>query len=171
MAAILPGLTVSDEYLVRVSRENPGWQFERSGEGDLIVSPTTSRNGPRNVELSFQLATWNSRMNFGEVFDSSSGFTMPDGAVLSPDGSCIASHRWDALTPEQQDTFAPLCPDVCIEIASKTDSWSKLRRKIDAYAEYGAQYALAVNPLTRQKYERGTLPEGLTLDIEAIFDA
>lgn len=171
MSAIVPGLTISDDYLLRLSRQNPGWQFERSSKGDLIVSPTTSLNGPRNVALSVQLSTWNARTNFGKVFDSSAGFTMPDGAVLSPDGACIRRDRWDALTPEQRDSYAPLCPDVCVEIASKTDSWAKVREKIGRYIEHGAQYALAINPITRQIHELGAPPEGLTLDTDAIIDA
>jgi len=171
MSAILPGLTISDDYLLRLSRENPGWQFERSSEGSLFVSPTTSLNGPRNVALSVQLSTWSARTNFGKVFDSSSGFTMPDGAVLSPDGSCIRQDRWDGLTPEQQDSYAPVCPDICIEIASKTDSWEKVRDKIDRYVAYGARYALAINPLTREIYERGSAVNGLELDTGAIIDA
>lgn len=96
---------------------------------------------------------------------------MPDGAVLSPDGSCIRQDRWDGLTPEQQDSYAPVCPDICIEIASKTDSWEKVRDKIDRYVAYGARYALAINPLTREIYERGSAVNGLELDTGAIIDA
>ncbi len=171
MSAILSGITVTDEYLQRASRENPGWQFERSSAGLLIVTPTTSKNGPRNVELLTQLAAWNRATRFGKVFDSSSGFTMPDGAVCSPDGSCIRGDRWSALSDEEQDSYAPLCPDVCVEIESKTDSWAKLREKIDRYASYGAVYALAVSPTTRRTYIRGAPPLGLVLDIDVIIDA
>ncbi len=171
MSAILPGLTISDEYLRRLSTGNPGWQFERSPEGSLVVSPTTSLNGPRNIALALQLSAWNARTNFGKVFDSSSGFTMPDGAILSPDGSCIQKGRWDGLTPQQKDSFAPLCPDVCIEIASKPDSWKEVRQKIDRYVGYGALYAMAINPLTRDIYERGTAPAELELNTDAIIDA
>ena len=171
MAAILPGFTVDADYLLRVSGENPGWQFERTPDGSLVVSPTTSLNGPRNIELALQLAAWNTRTNFGKVFDSSSGFTMPDEAILSPDGSCVRRDRWDGLALEQQDSYAPLCPDVCVEIASKTDSWKQVRQKIDRYVGYGAVYAMAINPLTRETYERGSAPTGLELDTDAIIDA
>jgi Uma2 family endonuclease len=171
MAATVPGLAITEDYLLRLTRANPGWQFERSSKGELLVSPTTSLNGPRNVALSVQLSAWNARSKFGKVFDSSSGFTMPDGAILSPDGSCVRRDRWDALTPEQHDSYAPLCPDVCIEIASKTDSWAKVREKIERYVVYGAQYALAINPTTRQTFELGSSPESLALDIDAIIDA
>ncbi|MGH7746369.1 MAG: Uma2 family endonuclease [Candidatus Dormibacteria bacterium] len=157
--------------LRRLSGDNPGWQFERSAEGKLRLSPTNSRNGLRNVELIAQLVAWNRRVHFGKVFDSSSGFTMPDGAVLSPDGSCIRAERWNGLTAAQQDSYAPLCPDVCIEIASSSDRWPAVCTKIDDYASYGATYALALDPATRQRYERGAPPGGLTLDLDAIFDA
>jgi Uma2 family endonuclease len=49
-------------------------------------------------------------------------------------------------------------PDVVIEVASKTDSWFAIKSKIDKYADDGAGYALAVDPQTRETYERGQCP-------------
>jgi Uma2 family endonuclease len=56
-----------------------------------------------------------------KVFGSSSGFRLPDGSVLSPDASLVRLDRWQALTPEQRRGFAPLFPDLVVELASPSD--------------------------------------------------
>ena len=39
----------------------------------------------------------------------------------SPDASLVRLDRWQALTPEQRRGFAPLCPDLVVELASPSD--------------------------------------------------
>ena len=36
------------------------------------------------------------------IFDSSTGFQLADGSVLSPDASLVREERWQALSPEQR---------------------------------------------------------------------
>ncbi|WP_370523088.1 hypothetical protein [Synechococcus sp. HK01-R] len=45
-----------------------------------------------------------------KVFESSGGFRLPDGSVLSPDATLVRLERWHSLKPEQQRRFAPLRP-------------------------------------------------------------
>jgi Uma2 family endonuclease len=59
------------------------------------------------------------------VFDSSTGFTLPNKADRSPDASWVEKSRWSALTPEQREKFIPLCPDFVIELVSPSDSLKK----------------------------------------------
>jgi Uma2 family endonuclease len=57
----------------------------------------------------------------GKGFDSSAGFTLPNGATRfsygdasrTPDASWIKTERWNALTEEEKASFAPICPDAC----------------------------------------------------------
>jgi Uma2 family endonuclease len=55
----------------------------------------------------------------------------------------VRLERWQALSPEQRKGFAPLCPDLVVELASASDEGprgtSALRRKMDAYLANGAQ--------------------------------
>jgi len=51
-----------------------------------------------------------------KLFDSSTGFRLPGGSVLSPDASLVRLERWQALTPKERRGFAPLCPDLVVEI-------------------------------------------------------
>ena len=57
--------------------------------------------------------------------------------MLSPDVSLVRVDRWQALTPNQRRGFAPLCPDLVIELASPSDTGPRgataLRRKMATY--------------------------------------
>jgi Uma2 family endonuclease len=57
--------------------------------------------------------------------------------------------RWMALTPEQRDSFAPLCPDAVFEVASTTDSRRALRAKMRTYVANGARLAVLIDPQRR----------------------
>jgi hypothetical protein len=69
------------------------------------------------------------------------------------------------------DGFWQVMPDAVMEVASKTDAWATLTFKIDKYVADGARYGIAVDPQTREIYEAGSRPAGLTIDIAAIIDA
>ncbi len=74
-------INLTDEQFWQLCRDNDDLQFERTATGELIImSPTGSETGKRNADLIFQLQAWNRRHQLGEVFDSSSGFKLPNGA-------------------------------------------------------------------------------------------
>ncbi len=56
--------------------------------------------------------------------DSHAGFTLPNRAIRSPDVSWVRREKWDALTEDEQEEFAPLCPDFVIELRSR---WQTLK--------------------------------------------
>jgi Uma2 family endonuclease len=60
--------------------------------------------------LLFQIKTWARGNGSWKAFDSSTGFRLPGGSVLSPNASLVALDRWQALSPEERCGFAPLCP-------------------------------------------------------------
>ncbi len=45
----IPLIVVDDADLVRVSRENPGYHFEREEDGTLTVSPNFTRSAARGA--------------------------------------------------------------------------------------------------------------------------
>jgi Uma2 family endonuclease len=147
--ALTPPRPVTDEDLLEFSRRNPGYQFERTAKGELVVTPTGSESGRRSAELLGQLYSWNQLASTGLVFDSSTGFRLPDGAVFSPDASWIQRARWEALTPTQRQGFAPLCPDVVFEIRSESDSLSDVRTKMGKYLANGARLGVLIDPHSR----------------------
>jgi Uma2 family endonuclease len=161
---------ITDEEIERVSRDNPGWQVERETDGALVMSPNASRTSPKNAELVAQLVAY-AKTHGGKAFGPDAGFTMPDKALLSPDGAWIAEDRWRALTEEQRDSYAPIVPDICVELLSKTDSQLRTRGKVERYREYGARYAIMIDPDRRESSSFGEPPPDFALDLEAIYDA
>ena len=119
---------------------------------DLRLTPeqfelVCAETGLRNGELVFQLQLYAKRSGGWKVFDSSAGFRLPDGSVVSPDASLIRLDRWQALSPDEQRRFAPLCPDLVVELASPSDERPRgvtaLRQKMAAYQATGAPQRLA----------------------------
>ncbi len=123
---------MTNEEFVAFCLEQRELKIERTAEGEIILMPPTySKTGKTNVEILLQLAFWNKKAKLGEVFDSSTGFTLPNGAMRSPDASWIANERWNALTPQQQNSFAPICPDFVIELKSESDTVGELTKKME----------------------------------------
>ena len=83
--------------------EYPQLRTELTSEGELIIMPSTfTANGRRNVKLSARPENWSEATNSGETFDSSTIFTLPNGAKRSPDTYCVERARWNKLSLEDQ---------------------------------------------------------------------
>ncbi|MBE9169265.1 Uma2 family endonuclease [Pleurocapsales cyanobacterium LEGE 06147] len=133
-------INLTDEQFWQLCSSNRDYRFERTAEGELIVMPPTgSDTGRRNIKITTQLEIWNSQSKLGIAFDSSTGFKLPNGAERSPDASWVKKERWESLTAEQQEKFAPLCPDFVIELRSPSDSLSQLQEKMREYINNGAR--------------------------------
>jgi Uma2 family endonuclease len=163
-----PHVEVSDDDLLRISEENPGWKIERADDGGLLLSPTSTPGGAKSAEALGQLYMYAKRVG-GKAYDAATGFKTPAGGVLSPDASWlsvehVAAHRDDK-------GFWPIMPDIVVEVASPSDAWATVTKKIDKYIADGAGYAIAIDPSTRDVYERGTRPSDFALDITAIIEA
>jgi Uma2 family endonuclease len=175
MAISLKTLTpLSDSELLELSKRNPGYQFERTAKGELIVTPTGGEAGRRNARLTQQLANWTDRHGRGVAFDSSTGFDLPDGSTFAPDASWMRRERWDALSRDERRRFAPLCPDAAFEIRSENQSLAELREKMRTYMANGAQVAVLIDPYQRavevyrpqHEPEKHTGSQAVTLDPE-----
>lgn len=136
----------TDEEIRALAASNPGYQFERTAGGELVVTPTGGRSGRGEAELIAQLAAWAKANGTGVVFSSATGFRLPDGSLLVPDASWVRRARWDALTRQEQSDFVPLCPDAVFEVASPSDRLSNLRRKCSDYLANGARLAVLIVP-------------------------
>lgn len=145
-----PFVTTTEE-LYELCAANPELRIERSETGEIVMmSPTGGTTGSRNTELTGQLWYWNGKYELGRVFDSSTGFQLPNGATRSPDSSWVTQERWDALTTEEQSRFVPLCPDFVIELRSPTDQLEPMRDKMREYMTNGAQLGWLIDPSKRR---------------------
>ncbi len=139
-------IDLTDEQFFQLCQNNRDYRFERTAKGELIImSPTGGETSNRNIELSYQLQAWSRQNNLGKAFDSSGGFTLPNGADRSPDASWIRGERWDALTPEQKEKFLPLCPDFVVELRSPSDSLKKIQGKMQEYVDNGARLSWLID--------------------------
>jgi Uma2 family endonuclease len=128
---------------------NRDLRIERSAQGDLLIMPPTGgRTGVRSGELFLQLRLWADRDGSGVVFDSSTGFELPSGAIRSPDVAWVKRARLAALTPEQREKFLPLCPDFVIELRSSSDRLAVLQEKMTEFVSNGAQLGWLIDPTT-----------------------
>ena len=144
-------IKLTSEQFYQLCEENPDLKLERNANGELIAMPPTGgETGKRNVKLTTQLDVWNEQTELGEVFDSSTGFTLPNGADRSPDVSWVEKSRWSALTPEQREKFIPLCPDFVIELVSPSDSLKKSQEKMQEYMENGCRLGWLINRKKRE---------------------
>jgi Uma2 family endonuclease len=148
---ILPEMSAEQFY--EFCRCNADLRIERSAQGEVIVMPPTfADTGNRNNKLSYQVTRWAEENETGEVFDSSAGFTLPNGATRSPDVSWIQLDRWNALTAAQQASFAPICPDFVIELRSDSDTLKGLQEKMREYIENGVVLGLIVDRKNKNVY-------------------
>jgi Uma2 family endonuclease len=140
-------LRVNPEQFQQFTQANPELRMELTAQGKIIVmSPTGSEGGSHNAEVSADIVFWNRKTGLGKVFDSSSGFQLPNGAIRSLDTAWVAKDHWEALTVEQRRGFAPMCPDFVLELASESDSVSVLQGKMREYIENGARLGWLIVP-------------------------
>lgn len=149
-----PDLRLTPEQFALVCAENREAVLELAADGRLITMTSTGcETGARNSRLVMRLLLWADQQGGWKVFDSSAGFRLPDGSVLSPDASLVRLDRWLALTPDQRRGFAPLCPDLVVELASPSDEGprgvSALRQKMANYQANGAQLGWLLLPEER----------------------
>jgi Uma2 family endonuclease len=156
--------------LEAVSEANPGWKVEREADGSFTMSPTGTMSGLHDTRVLAILLEWQKRAG-GVLFGSSTGFEMPDKSVLSPDATWISDERWNAVPGEQRIGYAPIVPDVCIEVVSKTDRPDYLVAKLQRYRRYGAGYVLLIDPWRRTTWSEGAMPLDFPSDFTSVFDA
>ena len=146
-----PIIKLTDEQFFQLSQENENIRLERAATGELIImAPAGGETGSSNAGLTAQLWVWNQQNKLGKVFDSSTGFKLPNKADRSPDAAWIKLERWNALTAEQQKKFPPICPDFVVELLSPSDSLPDTQAKMREYRDNGATLGWLINRRSQQ---------------------
>jgi Uma2 family endonuclease len=146
------GLT--DDELFALCASNKMLRIERTSQGEImLLHPTGTDSGYRNSDINYFLAHWNRQKLLGKVFDSSTGFTLPSGAMRSPDAAFIVLERWEAIPKEERKKFAPICPDFIAELRSENDSIAYLQKKIrEEWIANGCRLAWLIDPFEEVVY-------------------
>ncbi len=144
---------LSDEEFYQLCMDNRDQRIERDAAHQItIMPPTNSETGAANGQITRLLGNWNEDTQAGIVFDSSAGFYLNTGAMLSPDASWIARANWDALLAEDRRGFARICPDFVVELLSPTDRLTDTMRKMEHWLEAGARLGWLIAPGTESVY-------------------
>jgi Uma2 family endonuclease len=178
-------LRITHAEFEQLCQDNPEIQFELTATGELItMAPAGWESSKRNLNLAAQVFNWNELNRLGEAFDSSGGFTLPSGAVRSPDVTWIEKSKLEHVSPKV--AFPSIVPDFVIELRSMTDSLKTLQDKMLEYQANGVRLGWLINPQQQQVevYRLGKELEvlqspntlngedvlvGFTLNLSAIF--
>jgi len=124
-----------------------------NSDGDLIImSPTGLKTGERNFWLIAQFGAWVDEDDTGVGFDSSTMFTLPNGARRSPDVAWVRRSRWNALGEEVKEKCGPICPDFVVELRCPSDSLKTLQAKMEEYIDNGALLGWLLDPFEKKVY-------------------
>ena len=149
---------LTDEEFEEMCFSTPGAKLERTKEGTIVVNPPAGlATGDGNSEINFQLRAWWTQHRKGRVCESSTGFFLPDGSMLSADAAYIRPEKLEGLTPRQITRLQHLCPDFVIELLSPSDSFGKTQEKMERWIANGADLGWLVDPFQQKVflYERG----------------
>jgi len=134
-------IKLTDEQFFQLCQENELVLLERNPDRTLVLMPLSGGlKSICNCHLTAQLANWNRDEKLGVAFGSCTGFTLPNGAVRSPSAAWIKWDRWDVLTEEKREKFAPICPDFVVELRTNDDCWQRLQTKMQEYRDNGAKF-------------------------------
>ena len=187
------GFRITPEQFEQLAEVEQLARLELTEHGELIVmSPTGGTAGKKNFNLYIDFGIWNRQTKLGEAFDSSTIFTLPNGARRSPDVSWVRLERWNELTQAQQDGFPPVTPDFVIELVSPSDltnqRYEDLQNKMQEYLDNGVKLGWLIEPSAKtvEIYRAGEQVEilnnprslsgedvlpGFTLELTEIFTA
>lgn len=145
-------LRLSREELERFCALNRDLRIEQEANGDLVImAPAFSESGEQNASLTTEVSLW-ARKHGGRVYDSSSGFTLPNKAMRAPDVSWISPERYEQVPKEEWKKFAKVCPDFVLELRSTSDRLPKLQKKMAEYIANGARLGWLIDSLEKQVF-------------------
>ena len=153
----LKSVGLSEEQFFRLCRDNDNLCFELSARKELIImSPVKPKTSWRNNLICYRLTKWALKDRTGLVFESSAGYTLPNGAIRAPDASWMLRERWEGLSEEQreekEERFAHICPDFVVELMSPSSTLKEQKAKMDEYIANGAQLGWLIDPFNKCVY-------------------
>ncbi|WP_373538671.1 Uma2 family endonuclease [Chamaesiphon sp.] len=178
-------LRVTHAEFEQLCQDNPELRLELTANGELItMAPAGWESSERNGKLTTDVDIWNRQTDLGKVFDSSGGFTLPNGAVKSPDVTWIEKSKFANIP--RSVAFPEVVPDFVIELRSMSDSLTTLRDKMEEYRSNGVRLGWLINPQQQQVeiYRLGQEVEilqsptalsgedvlpGFTIDLHSVF--
>lgn len=117
-------------------------------DGRLIVAPAGSEHGGTSMQLGRLLLNYVDEHRLGWVFDSSTGFYMRSGDLLSPDVAFVSAARLKGMKRLPRRFFQG-SPDLLAEVLSPNDTPHEIERKMTEYFASDTKLAWLVDPATK----------------------
>jgi len=159
---------LSDAELEAFCLKNEDVQIERTSEGTIRMNPPTGAfTGDGSSEINYQLRSWWHTHHKGRVFDSSTGFFLPDGSMLSPDASYVLPEQLAGIAKARYAGFLRLCPAFVVELLSASDSLAETSKKMQCWIANGAQLGWLIDPYRQQVtvYQPDAEPAGFSSQV------
>ena len=140
---------ITDDVLLELSSLNDALRLERNAQGELeILPPANITTGNQELGVGARVLIWAETDGTGAAFGPNAGYTLPNGAVRSPDASWVLKSRLAELTEEQKrHGFPPVSPDFVVEVRSSSDALRDLRRKMEEYIANGVRLGWLIDSL------------------------
>ena len=143
---------MDDDAFFDFCQDNQHLRIERNADGTIIIMPPTGTlTGEKNSEINADLVYWK-RKNGGHSFDSSTGFTLENTAVRSPDASWMSDERYSSVELAELKKFARIVPEFVVELMSESDSSRELQEKMEEYIDNGVLLGWLINAKTEEVF-------------------
>ena len=143
---------MTDDEFFTFCQANDHLKLERNPDGTILFMALTGGiSGENNSEITTDLNIWK-RQNGGHVYDSSTGFRLPDGSVRSPDAAWVSAEKYNQISETDRRKHLPIAPEFVVELMSETDSLQEAKNKMIAYIENGVLLGWLINPKTEKVY-------------------
>ncbi len=137
-------MSISLDDIEKLQILYPDYQIELREGKIIIMSPSDSVSGEIGARFSTLLGTWVYNHNLGRILDSSTGFRMPNGDLLSPDVSFVSRER----LKQNPRTYLSVVPQLIVEIKSSRDRIRELEEKIALFLSQGVHVGILIDPDT-----------------------
>ena len=142
---------MTDDQFLQFCADNSDLRFETTADKELIVMPPAgAESGRRNFRFSGLFASWIDQDGTGEGFDSSAGFTLPNGARRSPDCAWMLRWRYNEVDPHRKERFPQIVPDFVMELRSPSDRIRLAQDKMTEWIENGARLGWLIDPFEKR---------------------
>jgi Uma2 family endonuclease len=132
--------------------------------GRILMSPASNQHGVVQFAIGQRLAILGGRVQ-------------TEAAILTPEGVLVADVAWcsaDFARIHGTETPFSRAPEICIEIASPSNSRQELREKVEAYLAAGASEAWIAYPSSKRVAFFGAPGElsasSYPVDLAGLFD-
>ncbi|QDU27776.1 hypothetical protein ETAA8_28670 [Anatilimnocola aggregata] len=157
-----PGSAGEADLLQCVEVEKVGCEL---ADGTLVVKTMGYHESLIAMLLSFRLLEYLKANPLGMVAGESGICRLLPGLVRTPDVSFVSIERLKGLT-DNELTFCPGAPDLCVEVLSAGNTRREMERKLHEYFEHGARLVWYVDPARRTARAFSSVDNVLEIDVD-----